>query len=112
MNLKMGMSLAIAASCFSYQAQAITVVGAGKITVIENGWFGEGMAIHTSNDGPSGCSAPLNDFAIDKNHPSYQELTAMALVAYTKNLDVEVLVDPGVCIFGDRTKVISIRLKK
>ncbi|KAB7770984.1 hypothetical protein CEK68_01835 [Xanthomonas sp. LMG 12461] len=114
MSLKMmGLLLAIAASCFSYEADAaMQVVWTGKITYVENGWYGEGMVIHTSNDGPSGCSAPLNDFAIDKDHPSYKELTAMALAAYTSNSDVELLVDSGVCIFGNRTKVISIRLKK
>ncbi|MDQ1091084.1 hypothetical protein QE400_000497 [Xanthomonas sacchari] len=114
MSLKMmGLLLAIAASCFSYEAHAaMQVFSAGKITYVENGWDGEGMAIHTSNDGPSGCSALPNDFAIDKNHPAYKELTALALAAYTSNTDVELLVDSGVCIFGNRTKVISIRLKK
>ncbi len=112
MNVKMmSLLLVSAALCFCYKAEAATqVVSLGKITYIENGWYGEGMVIHTSNDGPSGCSAALNDFAIDKNHPSYQELTAMALTAYTKNMNAGLVVDSGVCLFGGRTKVISIRL--
>lgn len=36
----------------------------------------------------------------------------MALTAYTKNMDVGLVVDSGGRIFGGRTKVISIRLQK
>ena len=85
---------------------------AGKITYIENGWYGEGVVIHSSTNAPSGCSASLNDFAIDKNHASYKELVAIALSAYNSNADAEVIVDTGVCAFGGRTKVLSIRMKK
>ncbi|WOS39489.1 hypothetical protein [Xanthomonas rydalmerensis] len=95
--------------CFCQEAWAVQVMPSAKITYVENGWYGEGVAIHMSIDGPPGCSAALNDLAIDKNHPSYQELIAMALTAYTKNMDVGLVVDPGVCLFGGRVKVIAIR---
>jgi hypothetical protein len=104
-------SLAIFGLSICYTVQAADLV-AGKITYIENGWYGEGVAIHSSANGPSGCSASLNDFAIDKNHAAYKELVAIALSAYNSNADVEVIVDTGDCIFGGRTKVLSIRLKK
>lgn len=94
-----------------YAVQAADLV-AGRITYIENGWYGEGVAIHSSTNGPSGCSASLNDFAIDKNHASYRELVAIALSAYNSNADVDVIVDTGACTFGGRTKVLSIRLRK
>ncbi|WP_279362119.1 hypothetical protein [Xanthomonas sacchari] len=114
MNAKMmGLLLAAVVSSVCQQAHAaMQVVWVGKIIYVENGWNGEGLTIHSSSNGPAGCSAPLNDFAIDKNNPSYKELTAMALAAYSTNADVELLVDSGVCIFGDRTKVIAIRMMK
>ena len=114
MNVKtIGLLLVIAAVCFSQKTRAATVVvPMGQITYVENGWYGEGMAIHTSNDGPSGCSAGPNQFAIDRNHPAYQELTAMALMAYMKNIEIGLVADSGTCILNGRTKIISIRLQK
>jgi len=97
---------------FCCSGQAAELVGAGKITFVENGWNGEGLVIHHTRNGPAGCPAPLNDFAIDKNNTAYKELVAMALSAYTSNSDVELMVDAGVCSFGARTKIISIRLMK
>ncbi|MBB4128506.1 hypothetical protein GGR77_003836 [Xanthomonas translucens] len=109
----MGLLLGVVILCFCEKSQAAAqLVWLGQITYVENGWYGEGMVIHTANAGPSGCSAPPNDFAIEKSNPSYQELTAMALTAYTKNMDVGLVVDSGGRIFGGRTKVISIRLQK
>lgn len=93
-------------------AEAANVVGPGKVTYVENGWDGEGVAIHSSVNGPAGCQASLNDFGIEKSHAAYKELVAMTLSAYTSNTDVEIIVDAGKCVFGDRTKVLSIRLKK
>ncbi|UYK66590.1 hypothetical protein NG831_21265 [Xanthomonas sacchari] len=108
-----GTLLAFLALTFCQQAQgAVQAIAAGKIIYVENGWYGEGLALHTSNDGPSGCPGPLNNFAIDKNHPSYKELTAIALAAYTTNANVEFVVDSGSCPFGNSTKVLSIRLIK
>ncbi|UYK76764.1 hypothetical protein NG825_20595 [Xanthomonas sacchari] len=108
-----GFLLLLFVSSACYQAQAATqLVWVGKITYVENDWNGEGLAIHSSSNGPSGCPADLNDFGITSSHPAYKELTAMALAAFTTNADVELIVDSGNCVFGNRTKVISIRLKK
>ncbi|WP_152971742.1 hypothetical protein [Xanthomonas arboricola] len=76
----------------------------GKIISVENGWQGEGVAIRHSIASIKGCAADSNDFAIDKNHPSYKELVAIALAAFTSQSDVQLVVDKGVCIFGARTK--------
>lgn len=110
---KMLVALSIVA-CLSFycSSHAAELVGSGKITYVENGWNGEGLVIHHTRNGPAGCTAPLNDFGIDKNNAAYKELVAMALSAYTSNSDVEIIVDTGVCIFGARTKVISIRMMK
>ncbi|MBN6112939.1 hypothetical protein [Xanthomonas bonasiae] len=108
----LGMSALVAGISFCQTVQAADMVGPGKITYIENGWDGEGVAIHSSINGPAGCTASLNDFGIEKSHAAYKELVAMALSAYTSNADVEIIVDAGKCVFGARTKVLSIRLKK
>ncbi|MBO9872954.1 MULTISPECIES: hypothetical protein [Xanthomonas] len=108
-----GFLMVIVGSIACWQAQASPqVVWVGKITYIENAWNGEGIAIHSSSDGPYGCTSDLNDFGITSNDPSYKELAAMALAAFTTNADVELIVDSGNCVFGNRTKVVSIRLKK
>jgi len=114
MNSKsmIGVLLVFAGLGFCHTGQAVELLGSGKITFIENGWAGEGLTINYSKNGPAGCSAALNEFAIDKNHPAYKELVAIALAAYTSNADADLIVDPGVCLFGSRTRVISIRLKK
>lgn len=105
-------SFLVAAISLFQTVQAADVVGPGKITYIENGWDGEGIAIHSSINGPGGCTASLNDFGVEKSHAAYKELVAMALSAYASNADVEIIVDAGKCVFGARTKVLSIRLKK
>lgn len=91
---------------------SITLVSLTKIRFVENGWGGEGLAIATQGSGIGGCPAGNTEFAIDAGHPSYRELVAMALLAFSSNADAELVVDSGVCIFGSRTKVISIRLIK
>lgn len=94
---------------FSGAAMAVEVTGYGKITYVENGWYGEGLALHHSTASVTGCTASPNDFAIDKNHAAYQELLAMALTAYTRDLDVGLIVEKGDCGFGGRTKIVAIR---
>jgi len=109
----MALLLAVAGLGFCYTGRAAQqLVWQGKIIYVENGWNGEGLVIRDSSIGPEGCWAPRDEFAIDKDHPAYKELVAMALAAYTSNADVEVILDSGVCLFGGRTKVLSIRLKK
>ena len=97
---------------YSNAVSAEEYTGWGKITYLENGWFGEGVAIHHSTASIKGCAADPADFAIDKNHPSYKELVAIALAAFTSQSDVELVVDKGICSFGARTKILSIRLKR
>lgn len=97
---------------FSGPAMAVEVTSYGKITYVENGWYGEGLALHHSTASVTGCTGSPNDFVIDKNHPAYQELLAMALTAYTRDLDVGLIVTKGDCGFGERTKILAIRLAK
>ncbi|WP_146009962.1 hypothetical protein [Xanthomonas arboricola] len=85
--------------------------GPGKTTYVENGWYGEGIALHHSTASITGCTAGPNDFVIDRNHAAYQEL-AMALTAYTRDLDVQLIVEKGDCGFGGRTKIMAIRSSK
>lgn len=108
----MGVLVVLFSFSFCHIGRAAELVASGKIIFVENGWNGEGLVINYSRNGPAGCSAALNDFGIDKNHPAYKELVAIALAAYTSNADADLIVDTGVCVFGNRTKVISIRLKK
>lgn len=103
--------LALMAS-LSGATMAAEGTGPGKTTYVENGWYGEGIALHHSTASITGCSAGPNDFVIDRNHAAYQELLAMALTAYTRDLDVQLIVEKGDCGFGGRTKIMAIRSSK
>jgi hypothetical protein len=83
-----------------------------KIILIENGWYGEGLALITDGAGVSGCAGGPTQFAIDAGHPAYKDMVAMALTAFSSGSNVQMMVDQGNCIFGARTKVISLRLMK
>jgi hypothetical protein len=98
--------LLLPAICSAEVAQT----GYGKITYLENGWAGEGVALHHSGNAIDGCPADPHDFGIDKNNPLFKELVALAMAAYTTESNVELVVEKKDCIFGGRTKVISIRL--
>lgn len=83
----------------------------GKISLIEIGWNGEGINIlHTAQ--VAGCNPNPREFAISKDHPAYRELVSVALAAYAADADVQLIVEPGTCLFGNRTKVVTLRLKK
>jgi len=103
---------ALSASLFLFAPVAIAadVVGTGRIVWLENGWAGEGLALHLDNSGATGCPSPSTEFAVNKNHPAFRELTAIALTAYTSGANVELVGDRGVCHMG-RTSLISIRLR-
>jgi hypothetical protein len=90
---------------------AVENVLTGKITAIENGWFGEGIVLKHTN-GKAGCGSDQNEFAISKDHAGYKEIAAIALTAFTSQADVQLIVDTGVCLFGNRTKVLAVRLVK
>jgi hypothetical protein len=92
-------------------ASAYQMTGKGKIQWIENGWFGEGMVFSFSIP-ISGCPGSANEFAISKDHVGYKEVTSMLIAAYSMQSDVAITVENGICIIGDRTKVISIRVIK
>jgi hypothetical protein len=94
---------------FAVNPLAAETIGPTKISFVEPGWSGEGLAIHTDK-GLSGCGAPDTEFAIAKSHPSYNELLSMTLTAFAAQSNVEIVAYAGVCIFGARTKVVSIRL--
>jgi hypothetical protein len=89
---------------------ALATVGPANITFIENGWSGEGFAIHLSQ-GISGCGAPPTEFGIPATHGAYKELVALLMSAYFTEKPVEVVVDTGNCTLGARTSIISIRLR-
>ena len=89
---------------------AIATVGPANITFIENGWSGEGFAIHLSQ-GIAGCGAPPTEFGIAASHPAYKELVALLMSAYFTEKPVEVVVNTGSCTLGARTAITSIRLR-
>ncbi|PPU71169.1 hypothetical protein XmelCFBP4644_16975 [Xanthomonas melonis] len=103
--------LLVIALLLSGGAHAVEVTANGKLSFVENGWYGEGLSF--AHSAPvAGCTGGANNYVIDKNHPSYQELLAIALTAYTRELDVKLIVEPGVCGFGVRTKILAMRLAK
>ena len=83
----------------------------GKISLLEIGWNGEGINILHSAQ-VAGCNSNPREFAISKDHPGYKELVSVALAAYAADADVQLIVEPGTCLFGNRTKIITLRLKK
>lgn len=91
-------------------AAAIATVGPATITFIENGWSGEGFAVHLSS-GISGCPAPPTEFGIPATHGAYKELVALLMSAYFTGKPVEIVVNTGVCTLGNRTGILSIRLR-
>lgn len=99
-----------ALSAVSYAENMYT--GIGKITLLENGWNGEGINIIHSGAGVTGCNPNPQEFALSKDHPSYKELVSFTLAAHTASANVELVVEKGVCLFGNRTKIISIKLIK
>lgn len=94
----------------STSSAQITSVGPASVTFIENGWSGEGFAVHLSA-GVSGCPAQPTEFGIPATHPAYKELVALLMSAYFTEKKVSVVVDTGVCTLGARTGIISIRLQ-
>lgn len=105
-------AFAVAALLVHQTASAADVVSVSKITRIENGWLGEGVALRLSGPGITGCPADPVEFAIGKDHPGYREIVAIALAAQSSSADVELVVEKGQCLFGGRTKVLSVRLYK
>ena len=85
-------------------------VGPASITFIENGWFGEGFSVHLSS-GITGCGAPATEFGIPASHPAYKELVSLMMSAFFTEKKVEVVVNQGVCTLGNRTSIVSIRLR-
>lgn len=90
---------------------AAVATGNGTLTYIENGWYGDGFAIHHTNS-VSGCLAPPTEYGLQPSHPQYKEIVAMLIAAFVNGTTVELVADSGVCVLGNRTKIISIRLKK
>lgn len=102
------------AAGFAQPAAADPVsTGVTQIEFVENGWYGEGFSIHiTPGTGVTGCAAPKEKLGVDKGHPAYKEIVAMAIAAYSTGTKVEFMVEQGVCVLGRRTKIVSIRLLK
>jgi len=103
---------ALALLGLSIASNASAVEIGGKVNEVENGWLGEGLALQLSGSGVTGCPSPPYQFAIDKSHPAYKDMVAIALAAFASGSEVVLVVEPGVCLFGDRTKVVAIRLKR
>lgn len=96
----------------SFMAHAAELSNKAQIVYVENGWFGEGTAFHLRSGGIDGCPAANREFSIPKEHPSYDEMVALASAAYSSGSNVQVVAEKGECLFGDRTKALAIRLVK
>lgn len=113
-HIKSKLMAAVAAALLSTSAWSGYVeTGTGYITFIENGWAGEGFAIHmTATAAVSGCGAPPTEFGIEASHPAYKILVSLMMMSYSQQSPTQLVVDQNVCTLGARTKVISIRLKE
>jgi hypothetical protein len=106
MKISIGLSLFL---LFAVNALAFDVVGSTKINYVENGWFGEGLAVYADH-GIAGCGADDTQFFIDESHPSYTVLASIVLTAFSTQSDVQIVTVTGTCLAGDRTKILSVRL--
>lgn len=97
--------------CFLSTFSAAESVGGGYVQSIENGWFGEGVAFQFSKP-LDGCPSEDNYYAVSKDHIGYREVVSILLAAYTTSSKVDLAVEKGVCLFGGRTKVLSVKLLK
>lgn len=110
--MKLALCFAVALLAVAGNASAVEIAS-GKLTYVENGWLGEGLALQLSGSGVAGCpSSQLTEFAVDKDHPAYKDMVAIALTAFGLGSQIELVVEPGVCLFGGRTKVVAIRLRR
>lgn len=101
--------LAVGGICYHTLAVAQTT-GTVKITYLENGWFGEGLAFKVSGSGVSGCPAPDIEFAVPQSHPAYREIQTLLVSAFVAKQNIEVVPRIGTCGFGNRTLIHSVRL--
>lgn len=83
----------------------------GKISMVEVGWNGEGLNILYSG-AITGCNPNPQEFAISKDHAGYRELVSLVLAAHASSAEVQLVVDKGNCLFGNRTKIVTVRLLK
>jgi|LauGreDrversion4_1035100.scaffolds.fasta_scaffold874347_1 hypothetical protein len=104
--------LAIFLTVISFTTQAqYALTPFGQIIFIENGWFGEGFGINMENSvQTTGCPRPGNEYGIEASHQAYKILVALMITAYTQKLPVQLVVEPGTCVLGSRTKIMAIRL--
>lgn len=83
----------------------------GKISLVEVGWNGEGINILHSG-AITGCNSNPQEFALSKDHAGYKELVSLILAAHASSANVQLVVDKGNCLFGNRTKIVTVRLLK
>lgn len=96
---------------FSVIVKAENVTVGGTISAIEVGWNGEGINIIHSGQ-VAGCNPNPHEFAISKDHPGYKELVSLVLAAHMASVNVQLVAESGTCLFGNRTKVVTVRLLK
>jgi hypothetical protein len=82
----------------------------GRITWVENGWSGEGMAVQLTGGTISGCPAPGNEFAVSSSHGGYKDIVELIMLAYRSQSQVRLVVSRGTCLIGSRTSITAVRV--
>jgi ABC-type sugar transport system substrate-binding protein len=80
------------------------------IAQLENGWFGEGMAVILNNVNVSGCG-PGNEFGVKTSHPNFAQISSLLISAKLSGRTVQIVYEPTSCVFGNRKELLSVRLK-
>lgn len=80
------------------------------IAQLENGWFGEGMAVILNNVNVSGCG-PGNEFGVKASHPNFAQISSLLIAAKLSARTVQIVYEPTSCVFGNRKELLSVRLK-
>lgn len=100
----------LAASPSGYASQV--ALAPTTITFVENGWFGEGLAIQTTATYSTSCYGGGTQFAVPITHPAYKDIVAIALAAYAIGSTVQIVIEDSTCAFAGRMSILSIRLLK
>lgn len=82
-----------------------------KIVALENGWYGEGLAITaTTSTSVPGCTPSSSEYGVDASHPNFDAIVAMALAAFASGANVILITADNGCAFAGRTKILAIKL--
>lgn len=92
-------------------AQAAILASSDSVPrMVENGWYGDGLAITLVNSVPTGCVL-VNEFWLEATHPGYKNISKMVIGASLASRKIRVVFDnAAACVSTGRASVVSVQL--